>query len=749
MEIPGNMNEFEINRRDFLKTTSLVTSGLFLPNSVFAKADAKCERVLKAFIVSDAHFGWSGNDQPAIAKQNAAMATIMKKFPDLDVLIDTGDAHHGRSTKKDWGDWMDVIPGGCREKMFYYTTGNHEVMKYNLYDAERHVSDLGSLTCRPYYSYDIKGIHFVSVPQLIQVNYVPQELLDWLKLDLEVHKGKTTIILSHNELRGTTRWFDSVIYRQVANSKKVFAVLDAYPQVVAWCHGHNHTYEVVKRGNRLFVSNGRIGGFNPPGRWVKEYGNKSFGRDHLGGICIEVRPDRVAVKCYSATKDKFIAEMTQQELGPTGGTVDHLSQELQLSTSLNISEPPAYSYGMGGARDGLRISSIRHHALHETKGSRKLYITGCDDAAINENYDFTAYSAKSGQFNRILSAWKIESGEYDAGSASGFKGVESNEDPGIRLPRTEEDNWLYAPGSGQAMHQYYVCPPGREYKILMQAKCSSGDLAGIKFEANVYHDNDQFPQKVFTASSPDQKITSATGEISWSFSVPELGKIDTIYKNPNSEGELLLSFRVFIPAHSSNDVIIDYVKLMFADAEAGTCHAKVIENGKAFSHNGGLSKANIASFSLPLTQPQRSVYELGADGNRKLTWLVKESGIKWQVRNAPLSFQDGKLVIGGLRNDFQAKEELIIVPCMPISTPYVHRLRHVKGAVITPMGEKNGNHIEIYVKGISKANAEIDIFTYERPKNVIGAQSYHLRGSILTLVVNKLGRMKVTFLPNA
>ena len=93
------MNEFEINRRDFLKTTSLVTSGLFLPNSVFAKADAKCERVLKAFIVSDAHFGWSGNDQPAIAKQNAAMATIMKKFPDLDVLIDTGDAHHGRQER--------------------------------------------------------------------------------------------------------------------------------------------------------------------------------------------------------------------------------------------------------------------------------------------------------------------------------------------------------------------------------------------------------------------------------------------------------------------------------------------------------------------------------------------------------------------------------------------------------------------------------------------------------------------------
>ena len=158
---------------------------------------------LKGFIVSDAHVGWENEQQPSVEKQKEMIDQIRRKFPDLDVFIDTGDAHHnGKDRDKERGEWTDMILGQDWPIPFFYVPGNHEIAHANDRDSEFTCAVLGSHEARPYYSFDIQGIHFVSVPELIRAVYVPKELLEWLRLDLELNKDKTTILLSHNSLIG-------------------------------------------------------------------------------------------------------------------------------------------------------------------------------------------------------------------------------------------------------------------------------------------------------------------------------------------------------------------------------------------------------------------------------------------------------------------------------------------------------------------------------------------------------------------
>ena len=96
-------------------------------------------------------------------------------------------------------------PGHCAGVPLFYTTGNHQITVWGKdYDTEFHMNRMGSCPCRPYYSYDIKGVHFVSLPELMTAAYVTDEELAWLELDLNVHRDTTTIILSHNAIKGTT-----------------------------------------------------------------------------------------------------------------------------------------------------------------------------------------------------------------------------------------------------------------------------------------------------------------------------------------------------------------------------------------------------------------------------------------------------------------------------------------------------------------------------------------------------------------
>ena len=236
---------------------------LLKPRATFADPGAT-DPVLRGFIVSDAHFGWVDPRQPSVAVQIAAMSNIMTRFPNLDVFLDTGDGHHNTAPDSAYGDWTDVIVRGCGSLPFYFTAGNHEIDSFSHpWDPESKTMRLGSVGCRPYYSFDVKGIHFLVLPELVKTNYIPREELDWAALDLEINRNKTVIILSHNSLLGTTEPREDRGYRVIANSQDIYDLMEKHGRVIAWMHGHNHDYKFVPKPNRLYVSNGRIGGFPP------------------------------------------------------------------------------------------------------------------------------------------------------------------------------------------------------------------------------------------------------------------------------------------------------------------------------------------------------------------------------------------------------------------------------------------------------------------------------------------------------
>lgn len=151
-----------LTRREFLGAPA---AGAALVAGV-SVAEAARQPRFSGFIVSDAHFGWDSPVQPSPEESRRAIQHIMARFPDLDVFVDTGDAHHSNVEDAARGDWTDIILGGCGTAPFLYCMGNHEQIEVlrsaSLQeDVEARTCRLGSLSCPPYQSWNLKGIHFV------------------------------------------------------------------------------------------------------------------------------------------------------------------------------------------------------------------------------------------------------------------------------------------------------------------------------------------------------------------------------------------------------------------------------------------------------------------------------------------------------------------------------------------------------------------------------------------------------------
>jgi hypothetical protein len=428
-----------MDRRDFLKVYGAGVAAALLPSNVWAMG-SKHNDVLRGFIVSDAHFGWDGDEQPQIEEQRAAMKHIISTFENLDLMIDTGDAYHGNLKgevrEKSAGDWTDIISGETGSLPMLYVPGNHEIMGWREGDPEWRCNRLGSLPCRPYYSFDIKGIHFVSVPELMMAVYINKETIEWLKLDLAVNRDKTVILLSHNNISGTTTP-DEEGYRGLVNSAELYDIIKANPNVIAWMHGHNHNYQIVQEENCMYVSNGRIGGFDP-----------SKGQYGIGGIYFEISESLLDVKCYSAEFKRF--------LGPDDGP--QLAGRMKTRTTLEPLKPMAYSFGTGGARDTERIPMVNHYT--SKSASAKLYITGAEDEIINEDTRLNYYQCRPSNKHMQLFGFIVRDP----------KDLWRWDNPGITLFERSDgkDIRVTAPHYGAGMCSYYRCPPDQEYEVTLE-----------------------------------------------------------------------------------------------------------------------------------------------------------------------------------------------------------------------------------------------------------------------------------------
>ncbi len=714
-----------ISRRLFLKNAGIASAGLAVcwnPITHPLYASASENGMLSGFLVSDSHFGWKHQDQPTPQQQREMIDRIMMRFPDIDMFIDTGDAHHNYANDTDRGNWTDIIAGGCGQKPFFYISGNHEMDAFGYdWDPEWRANILGSIQCRPYYSFDVKGIHFISLPQMMNMSYITEESLAWAKLDLQINKDKTTVIFSHNSLKGTTSYLTDIGYRQTSNSRAVFDLIDQYTNVIAWMHGHNHTYEVVPKGNRVFVSNGRIGGFIP--------GMGKFGQGHLGGFYFEAGPGHFRVRAYSATAEKFLDELPDYK---------HLSHTIKGKTSLDITAEPIVSYGYGGARDGQRIPVYHHFA-----GMRKqeLILNGTNSPIINENTDFSTYT------QRTAKNWYTKHlGGFDIGPLEEDENREDKTwqwlDPGLRIKKRTDPKFvkaIYAPGSAIGQRSYYRCAPGKSYKLHVEIDAHSGGQ-NVQLVCNIHDRQRQqllsLQSEIFQAAGGKQKFEHV-------FDIPNLRQHQTIYRNPMTDNVV----QITVAAKFSNllePVDVSHFELQFAAGKGQTENPAIVIDGRKYRHEDILAGNQLARFELPKADSlsdDRSVIELYAEGNRRASWLVRQIAPQWQVRNAAVADLGDRFKIDGFRNTFSQNQEIVIAPMQPTTLPYVHRMRHVLKAAIRPAA-KDRPDILIDVLKIEK-EAQIDIYAETRPGDVIGPYDTTYKNNILTIKTKSAGTIHV------
>ncbi|MGM9743261.1 MAG: metallophosphoesterase family protein [Candidatus Cryptobacteroides sp.] len=662
---------------------------------------------LKGFIVSDSHFGWENDQQPAPEQQYEAITKIRERFPDLDVFIDTGDAHHnGLDRDKERGDWTDIILSQDIPVPFYYVPGNHEITHANDRDCEFTCSVLGSHEFRPYYSFDIKGVHFVSVPELIRAVYIPEELIEWLKLDLELNKDKTTILLSHNNLIGKSKTFEPG-YRGVVNTNEILDIMNAYPNCIAWMYGHNHNYEIVKDGKKAFVSNGRIGGFDP-----------SKGEHGLGGIYFEVSRDQVDIICYSAEYDKFIDELDGSGCYRTS---------IAMRTSLDSQARPAYSIGSGRAKDG-EVMPLYHHNI-SLSDHMSVYMKALSGKTMNDDPEFRYFMCRNADKEK-------KDNQLMGCSISNNKSSYKWMDPGVLLFASEKPQTVSFPRGGHNKYTYYRVAPDKEYEIELdiEPKGKKGQRVAI---CPVLHDRygrvvAEGQRKEFILEE-DRQVIKAT------FDFGDNNTDSTIY----SDGALDNVLNASVDVEFSNlvsDVLIRRCEIRYRNAAEFPQEASLsIDTDKVEFDNlsGGISER-----TMRMRTGNRTPVGLSVQDNGTVAWLLKMDELEWQVLGAPCADKDKSFVVGPLRNAYSHKKEVSINKYQDyLNSIFVCKMRNIDLAEIYPL-EKGNAEIIVDVKRCISDNPEIVIYSAGKKLKIVGAESVRREGLLYILKVKEGSRIR-------
>lgn len=609
-----------MKRRGVLKLIpGLAATGLVGPG-----CQAPGKDKLSFFIVSDAHMGWSNPTQPSIDEQTAAISVIKKRFSDVDLWIDTGDAHHGNLQGAERQAarlaWLDTIANALDSAPLLYVPGNHELGR-SQGDPEMAACQLGSLSHRPYYSFSLKGIHFVSLPQLLDTIYITRETLDWLALDLALHQHQSVIVLSHNAITGTTYDDGATAYRRTINSDEVLDVLATHPQVLAWMHGHNHGYEIVRRDGRLYVSNGRIGGFTPTPDWG------SLGQGHLGGVYGQIDQSGLSLRCFSATEDRFM-----DEIG-----LGHLSASLRSTTSFDVAGPAAVGVGHGRQWGGTSTVIAHHFISDQPRG--KAVVDNLNHGVVNEN--------PSLNYPKVLAdAKKIEKKVIGLG-VKGPKKAWSATEQALQFGNGEFE--VYFPhtlrGHGLTVRgPYYTLLPGQRYQFDCHWTGSvPADLSG---QIHLFDANGEQALLAMQRTSAGRFEFEVPSERGVTFGVVRLDLVVT-------EGPLGL----------------EGIKLHPSKSTSGPELARLRSNQVLVAESSDRSPRQ---FETTLTE-----LKLEGATHQLHRWHLQQDDLKWQIRNAVATSGDDASVTLQATELCAGQTDIICVPISGHSGVYVKRLRNV------------------------------------------------------------------------
>ncbi len=680
-----------MKRRSFIKSSLIVGSS----SSILLGCEPQQVRTkpgkdhVSGFIFSDAHIGWRGADQPTVEAQHQAIRVIKNKFKSLDVVFDTGDIHHGYLNEAERNEardhWLTIMANQFPDSFFHYVAGNHELGK-GPYDTELTAAKIGSMNFRPYYSFDHQGIHFVSLPQLLDTILINKESLQWLDHDLMLNKHKTTLIFSHNSIAGTTYSNDETGYRVVVNSEDLLKVINKHPNVLGWFHGHNHQYEVVNKDNRLYVSNGRIGGFDPPESWGP------FGQGHLGGVYFSVSKKGLVVRCFSATANQFFDEIGSP----------NLSNKISRPTSFDAGLKSNYYFGHGQLSDNVEYKLNSHFLSSEAK---QVFLQEHQQEVINDNADF-AYTTELyfiGKRIKRLIGYQLLPTTLERKTVPEGLMVDrqkNEENVVLKFP-----SYKFTKFNFMVRGSYYRC----EAEDVLMLNAEFSDLTNQSKMVLGYLLYDEFQNILFESDFKDVEMTKG-GSFQHQFQIPA--------DVSNQQGSnKYIKFMVKLTGFPKQFV----VKKMAVKKLVPEKSVKLIKINDV-SYDVSAKK----SFSLTGTESVKNLKFRGQPSSL----IFKVPDVDWQVRNAEAQYTENSIEVSSYRHTFQKRREVILTPLNHV-TEYLSKTTDIMPFKVEYESEK----IKIWLDSYSNESTMLIRFSV-KPSNLIGAELISMQANAMLIKPN-------------
>lgn len=147
--------------------------------------------------ISDSHIGFNKDANKDVAgtlREAIARINALPQAPDF--ILHTGDLTHLSEAEE--FDTLDQLLKGLKTSQIFYVPGEHDVIGDN---GKRYLERFGKgTTGRGWYSFDHKGVHFIALVNVMDIQenglgILGSEQLDWLKDDLKDRSSDTPIVL--------------------------------------------------------------------------------------------------------------------------------------------------------------------------------------------------------------------------------------------------------------------------------------------------------------------------------------------------------------------------------------------------------------------------------------------------------------------------------------------------------------------------------------------------------------------------
>ncbi len=224
--------------------------------------------------ISDSHQSWGTIGTLAEALLARAVVEI-NAMPDLDFVVFGGDVLD-RATSAEAGRFAVIM--AALEKPWHFVPGNHDgFVDPNHPDAlapheavsliDPRLSSPRPDAQRAYWSRTVgDGVQLIGLDLRLPDTWngrIDAAQLGWLREELDAHRDGLVLLAVHHPLHPLTArdiepWWSNFI---CDNGEEVEVVLDAHPNVRIVVTGHHHAQQIRRRGGRLHVATGPLGGY--------------------------------------------------------------------------------------------------------------------------------------------------------------------------------------------------------------------------------------------------------------------------------------------------------------------------------------------------------------------------------------------------------------------------------------------------------------------------------------------------------